>query len=69
MDAQLISPEYTLVKESDVHTLAEAGFKVVPWSINDVEVAEEFIRWGVDGMISDYPHDLVHLRSCEKVIK
>ena len=33
----------------------DAGIKVIPWTVNDVEQMKELKQMGVDGIISDYP--------------
>lgn len=44
-----------LKKEVSVEALQAAGFRVVPWTTNDVEKMREQIRMGVDGIITDRP--------------
>jgi len=34
------------------HTL---GMKVKPWTVNQLNVAEQLMDWDVDGIITDYP--------------
>ena len=31
------------------------GLKVIPWTVNDAEAMRDQIRYGVDGLITDYP--------------
>lgn len=33
----------------------ELGLLVVPWTVNDADDMARLIRWGVDGLITDYP--------------
>lgn len=35
------------------------GFKVVPWTANHKEQWNALIEMGVEGIITDYPRDLV----------
>ncbi|KAJ7102293.1 PLC-like phosphodiesterase [Mycena belliarum] len=34
----------------------QLGMLVKPWTVNRLEIAEDLIRWGVDGIITDYPN-------------
>lgn len=34
------------------------GLKVLPWTVNDPEEMRRLVRWGVDGIITDYPDRL-----------
>lgn len=59
--AETVSPEHILIKDADhVRSLQNMGFKVILWTVNDPKRWEELIRMGVDGIITDYPEDLVH---------
>ena len=33
----------------------EYGIKVMPWTVNKIEMIAKFKSWGVDGIITDYP--------------
>jgi glycerophosphoryl diester phosphodiesterase len=59
--AETVSPEHILIKDAeDVRRLQHMGFKVILWTVNDAERWEELIDMGVDGIITDYPEDLIH---------
>jgi glycerophosphoryl diester phosphodiesterase len=49
------SPNQGSLTREDLKTAQQLGLKVIPWTVNDPAVAERFIEWGVDGIISDYP--------------
>ncbi len=49
------SPNQGSLTREDLKTAQQLGLKVIPWTVNDPAVAERFIDWGVDGIISDYP--------------
>lgn len=58
--AQIVSPEHHLLKKSkDVAFLKSFGFRVIPWTVNDSNRWEELIDLGVDGLITDYPDELI----------
>ncbi len=42
-----------LVNENYVKEMHSYGYKLYPWTVNDPKEMEEFIRYGVDGIISD----------------
>ena len=49
------SPNQGSLTREDLKVAQQLGLKVIPWTVNDPAVAERFIEWGVDGIISDYP--------------
>lgn len=42
-----------LVNENYVKEMHSYGYKLYPWTVNDPKEMEDFIRYGVDGIISD----------------
>ncbi len=46
-----LTPE--LVKEAQ-----DAGIQVIPWTVNDPQIAAQLIDWKVNGIITDYPEML-----------
>ena len=50
------SPNQGSLTREDLKTAQQLGLKVIPWTVNDPAIAERFIEWGVDGIISDYPN-------------
>lgn len=59
-DANIISPEHALLTdEKTVRAMQNAGFRVVPWTVNSEEEWRRCIEMGVDGLITDYPQDLL----------
>jgi glycerophosphoryl diester phosphodiesterase len=52
----ILSPDHRwLASEDQVKQLHRAGFKVVPWTVNEVERMTTLVAWGVDGIITDRP--------------
>ncbi|MCL9805295.1 glycerophosphodiester phosphodiesterase [Flavobacterium amniphilum] len=49
------SPEFILLDERKVEMLHKKGIKVIPWTVNKKEDMNKVIKYGVDGLISDYP--------------
>ncbi len=56
--AKAIHPHYSLLTETNVERAREAGFKVYTWTVNETEDIERVKKYGVDGIISDYPERL-----------
>jgi len=61
----IFSPSWTLVTSSEplflgssIHEIQEAGFKVIPWTVNKTHIMKQLIVEGVDGIITDYPDSL-----------
>jgi glycerophosphoryl diester phosphodiesterase len=61
VDAQTVSPRHSFIRDAQqVRSLQEMGFKVVLWTVNDPMRWEQLLAMGVDGIITDYPEDLIH---------
>ena len=52
---------------STVRELQEAGWSVVPWTVNQRHQMAQLLTLGVDGLITDYPNVLVALLEEKKV--
>lgn len=57
--AQIISPRYQWLKESDILALHKVGARVIPWTPNEKSDWKKLIEWGVDGIITDDPESLI----------
>lgn len=67
--ARILSLDHTLLPNRDhVQTLKNLGFRVLAWSVNDPERWEDLIDMGVDGLITDYPRELVQFISDNKKV-
>ncbi len=53
---EIYSPYYKLLNKRKVRNLHKRGLKVIPWTINEEKQMKKIIGWGVDGIITDYPH-------------
>ncbi|PVY42401.1 glycerophosphodiester phosphodiesterase family protein [Pontibacter virosus] len=52
----IYSPYYRLVTPKLIKDCHAKGMKVVPWTINELQVMQRLKDMGVDGLISDYPN-------------
>lgn len=57
----IYSPQYRKVTIPLVSHCHKLGVKLIPWTVNQVPVMRKLIRWGVDGIITDYPDRLIKL--------
>lgn len=53
--ATIWSPNLAQVSEKRVTEAHDLGMTVVPWTVNDLDVARELVGAGVDGLITDRP--------------
>jgi glycerophosphoryl diester phosphodiesterase len=60
INVDIISPDYSLVNEELVKKIHNNGFKVLPWTINSTKVLQEMIDMNVDGIITDYPEEMIN---------
>jgi glycerophosphoryl diester phosphodiesterase len=52
----IVSPDHSLLTSKPlVDQLHAAGFRVVPWTVNEPQRMRELVAFGVDGLISDRP--------------
>ncbi|WP_188490896.1 glycerophosphodiester phosphodiesterase family protein [Williamsia phyllosphaerae] len=58
-DGTIGDPSFTPYPDArmvaDAH---RAGLKVIPWTVDDPETMDHFVKLGVDGLITDYPDRL-----------
>jgi glycerophosphoryl diester phosphodiesterase len=57
----LLSPWFELVDEEMVAFAKGRGMKVVPWTVNEKADMERMIEVGVDGIITDFPDELLKM--------
>ncbi|WP_421659318.1 glycerophosphodiester phosphodiesterase [Leptothermofonsia sp. ETS-13] len=63
----IYSPNFeTLLPESPtflqaVSEVQAAGFKVIPWTVNEPAIMQQFIHLNVDGLITDFPNVLLDM--------
>ena len=58
---EIISPYFRLLTEKSVKNYQEEGYKIIPWTVNEVKDMIEVISWNVDGIITDYPNRLIKI--------
>lgn len=51
----IYSPHYRLLSEDKITRLHERGIAVIPWTVNQRDDMIRLKKWGVDGLITDYP--------------
>ncbi len=52
----IYSPSMELVTDILIKNCHDQHIKIIPWTVNDKSKINEFIKMGVDGIISDYPN-------------
>lgn len=55
LNAYAVHPDYVLLDKTSCEAIQQAGFKVFPWTVNDIEAIQNMKTIGVDGIMSDYP--------------
>jgi glycerophosphoryl diester phosphodiesterase len=56
--ASIYCPHFTFIDGSLVEQLHDAGFRVLPWTVNEPADWTRLIDMGVDGITTDYPDRL-----------
>ena len=62
MPVDFISAEESLINKKMLREVHKAGKAVFAWTINDDYKAERLLELGVDGLITDYPVEMIELR-------
>jgi len=55
MGAMALNPNHRYLDEATVKKVREAGFDVFVWTPNEKADMERLVRWGVTGLITDFP--------------
>lgn len=58
IEAIAIHPNYALLSKRNVKHAHDEGFKVITWTVNDLETINRMKSYHVDGIISDFPDRL-----------
>ena len=61
LGAEVLFPAANLVNPDVVKVAHQAGFRIVPWSVNEPDAMRHLIGLGVDGIITDDPASLAAL--------
>jgi len=59
LKANAIGPDYTLLTEEIIKRAKANRIKVIPYTVNEKGDWDRLIKWGVDGIITDFPRELV----------
>lgn len=62
MPVDFISAEQSLISKRLIREVHKSGKAVFAWTINDHYKAERLLQLGVDGIITDYPVEILELR-------
>ena len=56
---EVYSPHFSLVDRSAIDFCHQKGIKVIPWTVNEIRDLEAMKKFGLDGVITDYPNRAV----------
>ena len=63
------APYFRDLKKRELVEAQELGLKVIVWTVNEADDIERMVRWGVDGITTDYParaRRIIDLRRADK---
>ena len=55
LKAIAIHPNFSSLNQDIVNTIHKAGFKIYSWTINEPAAINNAIKFGIDGIITDFP--------------
>jgi glycerophosphoryl diester phosphodiesterase len=58
---EIISPYFKLLTAESIRDYQSQGFQIIPWTINTEADMIQMISWQVDGIITDYPDQLIDM--------
>ncbi len=62
-----IGPSFEMLSDEEIIKAHNAKLKVIPYTVNDVKDWDRLIAWKVDGIITDFPRQLVkHIGNNER---
>lgn len=65
--AEILSPYFQWINKEVVEQAHKDGIQVIPWTLNEPADWDKAIAYGVDGIITDYPADLVDYLKAKKL--
>ncbi|MGI9477037.1 MAG: glycerophosphodiester phosphodiesterase [Hyphomicrobiaceae bacterium] len=69
LGGEIWAPYFGDLKKRDLVAAQELGLKVIVWTVNEAADIERMVRWGVDGITTDYParaRRIIDLRRADK---
>ena len=54
-EAEYWAPYSRFLTAAKTEAAQQLGLLVVPWTVNGEQALEQFVSWGVDGVMTDYP--------------
>jgi glycerophosphoryl diester phosphodiesterase len=61
LGAKIVAPNFQNVTAQQVKQAHKMGMEVLPWTVNEKSDWANLIEWGVDGIITDYPKNLIQM--------
>ncbi len=52
---EIYSCDYLLLSKDIIKEIQSDGMAVIPWTVNERADMDQLLKWGVDGIITDYP--------------
>lgn len=52
---EIYSCDFTLLSGDIIREMQAKGMAVIPWTVNERKDMNQLLKWGVDGIITDYP--------------
>ncbi len=59
LGCQALNPFDEGLTEADVQLMGREGFATYVWTVNDVDRAKQLQDWGIDGIFTDVPQDMI----------
>ncbi len=57
-----LHPHFSILTKERLEEAWSFNLKVIPWTVNEEKIIRQFFKWGVDGIITDYPIVASHIR-------
>ena len=67
-EPDVYSPFFGLVTEDLVKACRKRGMRVIPWTVNEEKDMRKMIELDVDGIITDYPEELIIILHQKEII-
>ena len=60
-DWEVLNLRNSLLTRGKIEKIHQEGIKINVYTVNDEEDLEQFVKWGVDGIITNYPDRLIRI--------